>query len=114
MVNSKTLNLIHTYLRHVMEAGIQVRQAVLFGSWARGEQHTDSDIDLIVIAPEFDEPYGRELIDRLWKARMAVPNAWRIEPIACGERQWVEDDSRAIIEIARREGQIITSDLQIT
>jgi hypothetical protein len=31
----------------------------------------------------------------------------RIEPIACGERQWVEDDASAIIEIARREGQRI-------
>ncbi len=113
MVNSATLNLIYDYLRHVMETGIHVKQVVLFGSWARGEQRADSDIDLIVIAPEFDKPYGQELIDRLWKARIAVPNAWRIEPIACGERQWIEDDTRAIIEIARREGQVITLNPQI-
>jgi len=28
----------------------------------------------------------------------------RIEPIPCGERQWIEDDVTPIIEIARREG----------
>jgi predicted nucleotidyltransferase len=31
-----------------------------------------------------------------------------IEPVACGERQWVEDDASAIIEIARREGARIS------
>jgi len=40
--------------------------------------------------------------------RIEIPEAWRIEPIACGEREWLEDDSRAIIEIARREGEVIT------
>jgi len=44
----------------------------------------------------------------LWQLRVTIPEAWRIEPIACGERQWIEDDERAIIEIARREGQMIT------
>ncbi len=29
----------------------------------------------------------------------------RIEPITCGSRQWREDDSSAILEIARREGE---------
>ena len=112
MVDSTVLNLIYDYLSHVMATGIHVKQAVLFGSWAKGEQRAESDIDLVIIAPEFDEPYDRKLVDRLWETRIAVPDAWRIEPIACGERQWIEDDSRAIIEIARREGQIITPDMQ--
>jgi len=31
----------------------------------------------------------------------------RIEPIACGEREWDADTSRPILEIARREGMVI-------
>jgi hypothetical protein len=31
----------------------------------------------------------------------------RIEPIPVGEKQYKEDDSSLIIEVARREGQII-------
>jgi uncharacterized protein len=31
----------------------------------------------------------------------------RIEPITVGAEQFINDDSSAIIEIARREGQII-------
>jgi hypothetical protein len=41
----------------------------------------------------------------LW--RVAARTDSRIEPIPCGERQWVEDRSSAILEIARREGQVV-------
>ncbi len=34
----------------------------------------------------------------------------RIEPIACGERQWAEDAVTPIIEIALREGLRVTPD----
>jgi len=37
----------------------------------------------------------------------------RIEPIAVGERQWREDNSSALIEIARREGQEISLPLAL-
>ena len=108
MVKESILEIIQNYLQAIRQAGIQASQAVLYGSWARGEARSESDIDLIVIAPEFDSLQDRDLIDRLWELTAFVPEAWRIEPIACGEREWLEDDSRAIIEIARREGEMIT------
>ena len=108
MVDQTILKIIRDYLHVINQAGIRASRAVLFGSWARGEAKAESDIDLIVIAPEFDNLQDRELIDRLWELRVDIPEAWRIEPIACGEREWLEDDSRAIIEIARREGKMIS------
>jgi len=107
MVKEKILDIIRNYLQAVNQAGIETRRAVLYGSWARDEAREGSDIDLVVIAPEFDGEWERELLDRLWELTALVPEAWRIEPIACGEREWLEDDSRAILEIARREGQVI-------
>jgi hypothetical protein len=44
-------------------------------------------------------------VDLLWRIAARIEN--RIEPIPCGEKQWEEDDSSAIIEIARREGERI-------
>jgi hypothetical protein len=41
----------------------------------------------------------------LW--RVAAETDSRIEPIPCGEKQWTDDDSSAVIEIARREGERI-------
>ncbi len=50
----------------------------------------------------------RRDIDLLW--RLAAKEDSRIEPIPCGERQWDEDVSSAIVEIARREGETIRLD----
>jgi uncharacterized protein len=42
-------------------------------------------------------------VDLLWRLAARIDS--RIEPVACGEKQWEEDDSSAIVEIARREGK---------
>lgn len=112
MAKEEIIDIVRDYLFIVNQAGIHTDRAVIFGSQARGKAQPDSDIDLIVIASEFDEGYDRELIGRLWELRVEIPEAWRIEPVACGEREWLEDTSRAIIEIARREGEVITLEPQ--
>ena len=90
------------------EHAFNVSQAVLFGSFARGRADEWSDIDLVVVASRFDEEIARPDVELLW--RVAAHTDSRIEPIPCGVRQWVEDQSSAIIEIARREGQVILPD----
>ena len=105
MVEPPIAKMIQSYLAAVRRSGIRVSQAVLFGSYARGDARPDSDVDILVIAPEFDGPYDKSRIDLLWALRAQTDS--RIEPVAVGERQWREDDASAIIEIARREGQEI-------
>jgi predicted nucleotidyltransferase len=107
MVEPPIAKMIQSYLAAVRRSGIRVSQAVLFGSYARGDARPDSDVDTlrVVIAPEFDGPYDKSRIDLLWALRAQTDS--RIEPVAVGERQWREDDASAIIEIARREGQEI-------
>jgi predicted nucleotidyltransferase len=113
VVKETVLEIVHNYLQAVNQAGIGARRAVLFGSWARGEAHEESDIDLVVIAPEFDGEWDRDLLDQLWELTAFVPDAWRIEPIACGEREWLEDTERLILEYARREGEVIVFEPEI-
>lgn len=93
------------YLRAVQNEGIPVKAGVLFGSYATGKAHEWSDIDLLVISPRFDEQRDRRDIDLLWY--IAARTDSRIEPIAVGEKQFKESQDSMIIEIARREGQII-------
>jgi len=106
MVESTILRIVQQYLDAVRQADIRVSRAILFGSHVHGEAHPDSDIDILVIAPEFDEPYNKRRVELLWELRVGSDS--RIEPIAVGERQWREDDTSAIIEIARREGEEIS------
>jgi len=48
---------------------------------------------------------NRQDIDLLWRLAARIDS--RIEPVACGEEQWLKDDSSAIIEIARRDGEVV-------
>ena len=105
MADSAIVKAVQDYLAALRRTGLQARGAVLFGSHARGDAHADSDIDVLVIAPEFDGVYDRAWIDMLWTLRATTDN--RIEPLAVGERQWQEDDDSMSIEVARREGEEI-------
>jgi len=105
-VDPEIVTSVQRYLRALAGKGIEADFGVLFGSQATGKAHEWSDIDLVVVAPHFDEGIRREDVYRLWELAAHTDN--RIEPVPCGERLWREDDSSAIIEIARREGVIIT------
>ena len=105
MVDESVVTQVRNYLRSVQDHGVAVRFGIIFGSQAAGQANRWSDIDLLVVSPRFDGQRSRGDIDLLW--RLAARADSRIEPIPCGERQWQEDDSSAIIEIARREGQRI-------
>ena len=102
MVDESIIQLVQRYLRKLPEFGIQPSFGILFGSYVTGRAHQWSDIDLVVIAKQFDTEYPHEDVSKLWRAAGRVDS--RIEPIPCGERQWEEDDETPIIEIARREG----------
>ena len=93
---------VRQYIQALAQAGIHARRAVLFGSHAKGTADQWSDIDLVVIAPELEPPANRRLVDKLWELRATTDS--RVEPIPCGEREWEIDQSRPILEIARREG----------
>ena len=105
MVEAKITGSIREYLRMLSVMGIHAQRAVLYGSFVRGQNHSDSDIDLIVIAPEFDGNKSLENVKKLWRATTVD---YRIEPIPCGEKEWETDQKRPILEIARQEGVVIS------
>jgi len=106
MVDRAIVKNVQNYLKAVQIEGIAVRFGIVFGSHATGRSNPLSDIDVLVVSPLFDAPRNRRDVDLLW--RLAARFDSRIEPILCGERQWDEDSSSSIVEIARREGEPIT------
>jgi predicted nucleotidyltransferase len=102
MVDQSIIKEIRQYLARVAEAGIPVASAVLFGSYARGEQRRESDIDILVLSPSFDDGVDFDTANELWRLTRYVDS--RIEPHAVGVREFAEDDSSPLIGIARREG----------
>lgn len=102
MARREVLAIVKRFVAEVESRGIPVSRVILYGSQARGTAGEWSDIDLVVISPAFDAPDGAALVDALWESTVATHG--RVEPIACGERRWLEDRESPIVEIARREG----------
>ncbi len=56
MFTVKKLNShINNFLFELKERNFHVKKAILFGSYANGKVHENSDIDLAIWADEFDE-----------------------------------------------------------
>ena len=107
MAESEIIETIRRYLAALPSEGIHASRAVLYGSFVKDKADEWSDIDLVVIAPEFDKSHDIEMVKKLWRATLSADN--RIEPIPCGEREWETDGGRPILEIARREGIVIAA-----
>ena len=107
MVDTAVLKGVQEYLQSLRKAGVQISFGVIFGSYVSGTADQLSDIDLLVVSPQFDGVVLRDDIKKLWHIAARIDS--RIEPIPCGEIQWQNDVSNVIIEIARMEGQTVTA-----
>jgi len=105
VVDKSIVKSLRAYIRALRARGIKASFVVVFGSWAKGRADEGSDIDVVVVSPQFDKHIRLSDVGLLWLVAAEIDN--RIEPIPCGEKQWTDDDSSAIIEIARREGRRI-------
>ena len=56
---------------------LPVENVYLFGSYAKGTSHKDSDIDVALVVNHFDGDLF-EILPILWKLRRQID--WRIEP----------------------------------
>ena len=106
MVDRSIIKKVRNYLQSVNNEGIPISFGIIFGSQTKGISDRWSDIDLLVVSSRFDSIRNRKDVDLLW--RLAARADSRIEPIPCGEKQWDNDVSSAVIEIARREGETIS------
>jgi predicted nucleotidyltransferase len=106
MVDKSIIEKVRQYLGLVRNAGVDVTSGVIYGSVARGEATEDSDIDLLVLAPEFDSGKADSRIRLLWRLRQYADS--RIEPVAVGVREFEEDDASPLIGAARRDGFMVS------
>ena len=105
MVDPAVIAKVKEYIQTLSHSGLSVAFGVIFGSQVTGRANDLSDIDLIVVAPQFDGTISRDAINKLW--RVAARTDSRIEPIPCGQQRWQTNQTDAIIEIARNEGVTI-------
>ena len=101
MVDANIINLVKKYLDVLSSEGIFISKAYLYGSQANGTATEDSDIDLMLISPLFDEDADK-YAPALWLSTRNV--SYKIEPIAVGEKRFQSDEVSPLIQTVRQEG----------
>jgi hypothetical protein len=84
--------------------GGRLRRVVLFGSWARGDAHPESDIDLLVVLDRVDSPWVelRRMDPVLW--RHSYQSNAVVAAVPVGERD-LDDASVPLLIRAQAEGR---------
>jgi predicted nucleotidyltransferase len=86
--------------------GSRLRRVLLFGSWARGDAHPDSDIDLLVVLDTVDSPWEelRRMDEILW--RHSYQNDAVVSALPVAERA-LDDAADPLLIGARAEGRAV-------
>ena len=95
-------------LQEFKSKGLKLDKIVLFGSFAKGNQNRESDIDLIIVSRDFR---GKNIVE---KVDMASGLNWQLvhqtkkpfDLLYCSDLEWKKASS-LIISAAKKEGQVI-------
>ena len=101
MSQADALNIVRDYLKLLLTAGIPIKKAYLYGSYAKNTASEDSDIDVMLISDLFDTS-DDYILSRPWLFTTKIDH--RIEPISIGTQRFLADDVSPLIEIVRKEG----------
>jgi predicted nucleotidyltransferase len=107
MVAEEIKESVKKYLVELKARGLVAQFGVVFGSYAKGCAGKWSDVDLLIVSPRFDQAYGYDEVEILWRA--ATKTDSRIEPVPCGTKEWEGESGSPIIEIAKKEGEKIAA-----
>lgn len=86
--------------------GNRLRQVIVFGSWARGDAHRESDVDLLIVLDRVESPWAelRTMEDVLW--RQSIDNDTVVTGLPVGEADF-ENERTAMLHRARVEGWVV-------
>ncbi len=94
----KIKKIANKYLLKIIRSGIPVDSAYIFGSYAKGNPHKDSDIDICIVSNSFGNDYIEESINL---RKMAFGIDSRIEPVPFTSNDLKDKYSTLASEIKR-------------
>lgn len=87
-ISQKTAQIASGYVRRLKKDGLKIEKAIVFGSFAKGRQTKQSDIDLCVVSPDFRD--ALKAAQFLWKKRNIVETMAGLEPIGFSRKSFQE------------------------
>ena len=87
--------------------GDRLTRVLLFGSWARGDAHPESDIDLLVVLDHVDSVWDelRRMDSVLWRHSFENDTVVTALPVAARD---VEERKRPVLVRAQAEGLLVS------
>ena len=85
---AEAIKIVKKYVEELRRNGIKVTRAYLYGSYAYGKPHKYSDIDVVIVSPQFS---GIRFMDSYKIARLRRNVDLRISPLAYHPRNFKKD-----------------------
>lgn len=86
---NETKKIVERFVEYLEDHNFSVSQAYLFGSFAKGNFHKFSDIDVAIVSNKFKKNWNNNE-DHLWQIRHNIDV--RIEPIGYQPKDFTEKD----------------------
>lgn len=100
MVNKEIAVKVRNYLHLLVKGGITISLAYIFGSRVNQADNDESDINVLIVSPLFDEN-ADQYAGQLWKTAGEVD--YKIEPYPVGEKRFNNSDS-PLLEMVKATG----------
>ena len=80
---------LQRYIEALEKGNFHIKSAFLFGSFAKGNQHEWSDVDIALVSDDFS---GNRFLDRQKIAHITLTIDHRLSPLPFNTRDFTEDD----------------------
>jgi len=101
MAKKEIIMLIQKFVKRLLQEGIPVEKAFLYGSCVRGEDNEESDIDVMLVSDIFDKN-DDQAVGKTWRISRSIDS--RIEPYTVGKKRFLSDEYSPILQVAKEEG----------
>jgi len=98
----KIKKIVRKYILILEADGINIEKVILYGSYAKGTPHKDSDIDICLISEKFGRDLheeGKYLFRKLWRLKNS-----NIEPVAYSPKYFYGKNQSPLINEIQKNG----------
>ena len=99
VLDRNTKDLVEKYLGRVQEAGIEVAEALVFGSRVAGRADRHSDVDLAVVSPDFGKNRHEELVNLF---KLVDVGTRELEPVPFSPQELKDRWDPLAVEVRRK------------
>jgi uncharacterized protein len=104
LTQKSAIERVRLFARQISESGVPLKRVVLFGSYAKNTQHKWSDIDVALVADNFNGAgfydialFGKTLIKKPF--RTIQPKTYNTKQFKAGKDPFVDEILRTGIEV---------------